>query len=334
MEEISKEIKIRFIDRDINRLLSTIGNSESELSRHYTQNEEFFVSLKRDFIVPHFPIHHDIGNPIPEKHYLQSLSQFLNQITPIASHLLKDLIYFFEPEDILRPAFFKLYRIENIQYIYLLKLDLLFRSQYADIVESGDNDVTSKYRTRHIFLEANFVPLDSVKTQNGKVESFVVKRTISDTWIGEQGRGYFVQGIWIDDDLSKFFSKLFIPSGKVLYPYYPFVCKYKTICQNIISFSPEKRKRALPYLHKAFNYIAPVIDRIQKSLKNKNFSEDLDIFSELKQNIPGYWARVWENISSIPYLNANNMKEFKIDIADNTANTAAEKPAGSSPAGI
>jgi hypothetical protein len=314
MEELSKEIKIRYIDKDINRQLSSIDGIDSPLTRHYSQNEEFFITLNRDFLVPHFPIHHDISNSIPGKKYLASLSQFLNQVIPGAPGLLKDLVYFFEPEDVLRPAFFKLYRVENDQYIYILKIDLLFRSQYADIIDSGDNDVTSQYRTRHLFIEANFIPLESVQMAGGKVDSFIVKRTISDTWIGEHGRGYFVQGIWMDDDLTKFFSRLFMPAGKHLYPFYPFICKYKTVCQNIINFAPDKRRLELPWLHKAFHFLAPMIERIQQSLKSKKFSEELDIFREMKKQVPDYWGRVWEKVSSTPYLNANSMKEFKIDM--------------------
>jgi hypothetical protein len=313
MEELSKEIKIRYIDKEINTQLSSIKETDAVITRHFTQNEEFFLTLNRDFIVPHFPIHHDIANPVPGKNYLHSLSQFINQIVANAPGLLKDLIYFFEPEDVLRPAFFKLYRVENEQYIYLLKIDLLFRSQYADTVESGDNDVTGKFRTRQLFIEANFVPLESVLVKGGRLDSFIVKRSISDTWIGEQGRGYFVQGIWMDDDLTKFFSRLFMPTGKHLYPFYPFVCKYKTICQNILNFTPEKRKLELPYLHKAFHFLEPKIERIQQSIKNKKFSEDLDIFRELKKQVPEYWSKLWDNVSSLPYLNANSMKEFKID---------------------
>ncbi len=36
----------------------------------------------------------------------------------------------------------------------------------------------------------------------------------------------------MDADLTKFFSKLFLPAGKKTYPYYPYLCKYKTVCQS------------------------------------------------------------------------------------------------------
>jgi hypothetical protein len=136
---------------------------------------------------------------------------------------------------------------------------------------------------------------------------------ISQTWIGETGRGYLVRGVWMDNDLTKFFSKLFFPAGKRLYPYYPFFCKYKTVCQMVPDLGAEGKKRALPLLHRAIQYLQPEMERIQKSLRGQGFSDALPEFRELKEKIPPYWQDAWSNLTVTPYLNRNEMKEFKLD---------------------
>ncbi len=83
----------------------------------------------------------------------------------------------------------------------------------------------------------------------------VVEQMISDTWIGETGRGYFIQGIWMDADLNKFFTKLVIPQGKRIYPYYPFTSKYRTICHNPIGISSAQRREAIPRLHRFIDFL-------------------------------------------------------------------------------
>ncbi len=54
------EIRINFTDREINSTLSKYSVSPSPISRHYNQNEDFFLKLNEDFFVPSFPIHHDV----------------------------------------------------------------------------------------------------------------------------------------------------------------------------------------------------------------------------------------------------------------------------------
>ncbi|GAB1484011.1 hypothetical protein MASR2M78_28280 [Treponema sp.] len=157
------------------------------------------------------------------------------------------------------------------------------------------------------------IPLASVVSELGKVVSFQVRQTISQTWIGETGKGYMVRGIWMDSELSKFFTKLFLPAGKRSYPYYPFTCKYKTVCLNILDPSPEDRRRLLPVLHNSLAFLIPEMERIEAGLKAISFSESLPIFTELKAKVDKSATEIWKSLLLTPYLNKNEQKEFRVE---------------------
>jgi hypothetical protein len=160
------------------------------------------------------------------------------------------------------------------------------------------------------------IPLSAVNLVNNKIHSFTVREIISQTWIGETGRGYLLQGIWMDNELTKFFSKLFIAPGKKLYPYYPFICKYKTVCLSVIQFGQQNRKKGLPVLHSSLNFLAEKMNLIQNELKNQNFSESLPVYQKVKASIPETWLKHWENICVTAYLNKDDMKEYSVDFID------------------
>jgi hypothetical protein len=221
----------------------------------------------------------------------------------------------FDPAEILRPGFFQLYRLEGSQYLYLFRLDLRFRPQAHTVLRKGSNDLTAAYSSDLLFLEAAIIPIREVQTHSGNITTFVVDQTISNTWVDEIGRGYLVQGIWIDNDLTKFFSKLFLPEGKRTYPFYPFVCKYKTICQNLIDPAPEVREKLLPHLHRALDFLRPVMPEIEGSLKEQNFSESNVTFRRLKRRVPPSWSEIWNSLRLEMYLNDQDMKEYSIDYA-------------------
>ncbi|MBA7615595.1 hypothetical protein ES703_22878 [subsurface metagenome] len=313
MEQITNEIKYTYSDPEINGILKTVSTGSGPFSRHYNQVEEFFLHFEKDFTAPHLPVHHDVRRSRPDAEYIQSLTQVLGQLVLLAPQVFDELTYLFDPGEILKPCFFKLYRIDEKQYLYLLRLDLMYRPQAHTIIDRGSNDFTARYSTRDLFLEAVFIPLDRVIVEEGKISHFLVNQTISNTWVDETGRGYFVQGIWIDNELTKFFSRLFLPPGKKSYPFYPYICKYKTICQSVIRFSPESRKALLPYLHRALNFLEPVMGHIESSMKNQSFSEDNETFKRLKQNIPETCYEIWETLALEVYLNEQDMREFRIE---------------------
>jgi hypothetical protein len=314
LEVRANELRVGSSDREINELLNRPAtNGLVAPSRHFNQTEEFFLSLSRPFTIASVPIHHDIANPRPSELYIAALRRVIADVAPLAPSVFAGLTYFFDPADVLHPAFFKVYRIEETQYLYLLKMDLSFRAQEADIVERGTNDLTTAYRTNHLFLESLFVPLAKVNTEADRIASFVINQTISQTWIGETGRGYFVQGIWMDLDLTRFFSKLFVPAGKRLYPFYPFVCKYKTVCQTVVEHEGEARRGRLPYLHGALKFLVPRLGEIQDALRGTQFSENLEQFRRLKAEVPAALSAAWADFSVETYLNENDMKEFRLE---------------------
>jgi hypothetical protein len=314
VEQITNEIRCAYTDSEINDLLEKIPPASCSCGRHYNQSEEFFLKTGDTYTVPRLPIHHDVRQHHPQPHYLAQLKEVLAQVIPLAPQVFKDLTYLFDPAEILKPCFFKLYRVENNQYLYLVRLDLMYRPQNHHLIERGDNDRTACYRSDSLFLEATYIPIREVIVEQGKIRHFLVRQTISNTWVDETGRGYFVQGIWIDNELTKFFSKLFLPAGKRTYPYYPYICKYKTICQTEIHFSSESHRLYLPYLHRAIRFLEPSMPEIEASMKNTSFTEDNDTFQRLKQQVPQIFAAAWQGLQVEMYLNREDMKEFRIAV--------------------
>jgi len=313
VEQISSEIRVRYSDAAINAILQAIGDETGRASRHFNQSEDFFLQLQGEYSVPHIPIHHDVRLSVPSQDYLSTLKGVTEQIAALAPQVLKDLTYFFDPSEILRPCFFQIYRIEESYYLYLLRIDLMMRATESTVVERGTNDMTPWYTSRRLFLEDTIVPLLDVVRDNGTTKSFRVRETISQTWIGEQGRGYFVQGIWMDSDLTKFFTRLFLPPTVRTYPYYPYLCKYRTVCQSVVTLSPEGRRKAVPGLHRAMGFLLPHMEEIQAEMKNAKFSEELPCFRALKSRVPAAWYEVWANLRVEAYLNEADMREFKVE---------------------
>lgn len=312
MEKILDEIVLRPGFKHIDSIVNAAYSGASSLSFHYNQNEEFFIKLPEFFVIPSFPIHHDVSDPTPGKEYVKALTELLKQVIPMAQDVFNGVTYFFDPAEIFHPAFFQVFKYKEQLYLYLVRLDLTYRPNDGDIVKKGSNDTTESYRTKKLFLEADLIPLKGIK--NGAVgeKLLTLEQSISQTWIGEKGRGYFIEGIWIDLELTKFLTKLFIPQGKRIYPYYPFTCKYKTFSHSLIDLSLEGRKKHLVYHHKARSFILPFLNDIQKALQDRNFSPDLPEFKDFKAKVPPFWDKAWETLSVSPYLNEHDMKEFKV----------------------
>ena len=315
MEQLVNEIRPGYGDPAINERLKQLGaKSNQTYTMHYSQSEDFFLELSSPYTVPSFPIHHDVRQAVPRADYSNSLRQCMDQILLASPGIFSDLTYFFDPGEIIKPCFYRLYKIEDEYYLYLLRINLQYRPLESELLERGKNDSTAVFSTRRLYLESDVLPLASVLTELGKVIAFTVKQTISQTWIGETGQGYLVRGIWMDMELTKFFSKLFLPTGKRSYPFYPFTCKYKTICLTIPDPRPENRRTLLPYLHGAIKVLTPRMEDIQQSLKGATFSESLPLFQELRPLVQESLFKPWTNLTVVPYLNANEQKEFRVEL--------------------
>ncbi len=315
METLLNEIRPGWEDPVIHEKLRSLKTTESQKYTHgYNQTEEYFIELSQEFIIPSFPIHHDVRKQMPETIYIKAINQLVDNLLPVIPGFFSDLTYFFDPAEIHKICFYHLYRLQDQLYLYLMRLNIQYRPLESELLQKGTNDVTPVYKTRRLYLESDCIPLERVVFEQGKITAFILRQMISQTWIGETGKGYFVRGIWMDMDLTKFFSKLVVPEGKHIYPFYPFTCKYKTICMTILDPTSENRKRLLPYLHSLILVLQPDVEQIQQTLRDTSFSEDLPLFKELKQQIDGSLVKPWMNIQVIPYLNAYNQKEFRIVI--------------------
>ncbi|MEM5946972.1 hypothetical protein WKV44_00275 [Spirochaetia bacterium 38H-sp] len=302
-----------YSDSKINSIISTAEKEES-YPIYFNQNEDAFIMLDNEIEIPQFPIHHDIREKKPSKEYIEALRKLIYVLHTEKPAVLGGLTHFFDPSSPMRPAFFKLYRLNNKIYLYLLRLDLSFHPHDHKITKRGTNDISSAYSTKKIIIEADIIPVDEIEEKDNGKKVFLIRQVIPDTWIGETGRGYFIQGIWLDRDITRFFSSLIFPEGARNYPYYPLSCKYRTICMFPPVLNNSGRKQYLMLLSYIQDILEPYIDDILATLKKAEFSTDIPVYRKIKNNIPEKIIVPWEKISIKRYLNENNMREYRVEI--------------------
>lgn len=315
MEKQQGEFRFLWSAPEIREIIQGNNKKTADFTLHYNQNEEFFIKLDKAFLTPHFPIHHNVDRTIPSDAYRSGLKRLMEEISSSCSGIFEGLTYLFDPSEIFRPLFYQLYKVKEEHYLFLLHLDLSFRPNSAEMQEPGNNDISHAFLSDQLYLDAEILPIDSFIEEHGRIVGCNIAQDISKTWIGESGRGYVIQGIWIDRDLTKFFSKLLLPPKIRYYPYYPFSCKYRAICHSVLRLLPEGRIKHLKILHQALPFLRRNIDTIQECLKHQDFSVELDPFIRLKQGVPDKWYAVWETLSVIPYLNDHDMKEFRVEFS-------------------
>ncbi len=296
---------------EIEQIILHCTDTLPDVSRHFTQNEDFFIQLPGEVRIPGFPIHHDVQSSQPSSALKEGLITAIEAVAAAAPGLFSGLRFFFNPREPLKPAFFRVYRLENRLFMYLLKIDVSFRPNEHTGLIQGSNDHSAPYRSSRLYIDADYIPLRSI---DGDPDDRVaeVYQTISDTWIGETGRGYFLQGIWIDRDLTKFFSRLFLPKGKRIYPYYPVTCKYQTVCNTVISIGARQRTQTLQFAWYALSFLEKQLPDIQETLRRQECSEEQPLFQQLRKKIPAAWIDFWNPVSITPYLNDRSQKEFRI----------------------
>jgi hypothetical protein len=314
MEQLLNEIRISYIDPGVNQIILGIAEDKrnSPYSMRFNQAEDYFIELGSPLFVPRLPIHHDIRRPVPDANYATAIRDIMEQLCTLLPECFSGLTYFFDPAENLKPCFYRLYKAENEVYLYLLRIDLLPRPFDAETLEAGTNDTTQAYSTRRLYMDSELIPLEAVMWESGRVKAFRIKQMISQTWIGETGKGYLVRGIWMDSDLSKFFTKLFLPAGKRIYPYFPLFCKYKTVCATSPILTSDGRRKLIPLLHHAVKFLAPEINHIQEILRNQKFSETMPEFIELRDKIPEPWKSPAGCFSVSAYLNDREQKEYAL----------------------
>jgi hypothetical protein len=322
VEQISNEIRVGYVDPGVNETLAAIEGGTRPLSRHFNQFDNFFLTLETEFTVPSLPIHHDVHQSRPEAGYLARMRETIASLAELAPQVFRGLGYFFDKTEILRPCFYQILRQDDDVFLYLVRLDLAMKPAEGEVVERGTNDVTARWKSRKLFLDPVIVPLVEAPVADSPLQGFHALQAISETFIGEVvpsgasnfgAGGYDKQGVWMDPRLTLFFSRLFLPSGADLHPFHPFLCHYKTVCGFPLELSPDGRQATIPRLQRALAFLLPVMDQIETALRRAEFSEDLDIYRELKKKVPEKWYEPWRSVRVEAYLNERDRKEYRID---------------------
>ncbi len=314
MDQILNIVSIRYSDNEINKIIEKCKDQQNEYTMHFSQNEDFFLKIGKEITVPHLKVHHNIKDHNPAPGYTAALSEIIEQMLPYVSSLIKETYYYFDPAEPLRPVFYRLYDIEGHLFLYMVRIDLSFKPHDCEIVEMGGNDITHIFSTNNVFIDIDMLPVEKTVDLGDGKKDFIIKQSISQTWIGETGRGYFIQGIWMDSELTRFFTRLFLPENIHSYPYYPFACKYRTISHFPLRFSMTDRRRHLGILERSYNFIDPFMREIEDELKNSVYSPDMKLFKELKKKVNKDWYIDFSSLNIKRYLNSRGMKEYEFAI--------------------
>ena len=308
MSRNTSKIDFSCTDESINRILQRIPAARPDLPRRhscrYNQNEDQFILLDDFLEVPSLPVHHSMDNPAPPEGYIPviaSLSEFLGAHAP---DLVAGTRWFFDPLAIHTPTFCRIDRFDGQDYLYHLMIDLTCRPLESEITARGTNNRTHEYRTKRLYFECDYFPLESADPAGGNA---TLLQTIPVTWKGEAGQGYMIHGIWMDSDINKFFSKLILPVGKRNHPYYPVTCKQHCVSMN--AFGQDGPGE----LHRIREVIEPALYEILADLQNAPFSETLPLFARLKRTVPSVSGTRWEDLSVRMILNEYEQKEYIIE---------------------
>lgn len=306
---MARAISVAVSDEGINHSLTAAASTPGRYSRHFSNDEQFFLKLGEPFVVPPFPIHHDVRQTRPDEGYPRLVRKVVEQFALAAPELLSGLRYFFDPGDIGRPAFYRRFDTTDGSFLYLVRLDLRYRPSVHEVLEAGSNDRAPAYRTPELPVEADLLPL-APETDG---ETLRIREIFSETWVGETGRGYFVQGIWIDRDLTRFLSAAVTPRGHRLYPYFPVTCKYRSLGISLVEFDPDVLEEYATLLTGVCETIEPRAREIEAALKEQDYDPKMPLLEELRDKTPPELTEPWRRFSTKPYLNDRDMREFVLE---------------------
>jgi hypothetical protein len=297
-------------DSRINQTLSESRSEGIAYTRHFSQDEDFFLRLEEPFTIPSFKIHHNIGQHTPEKEYTDSLLPFVEELHRLLPGVFTGLRWFFDFREHLKPTFFHLLKRNNYFYLYTLVVDLLYKPRGCEIIKQGSNSLTPAYKTRNLYLDSYIVRLEGQLEDVGTEKHGFIPKLFNDTFIGESGRGYFVQGTWIDPLLNRFLSKLFVPQGKRVYPYFPFRCIHDSVATTVLGFQPEARRRATIIHDQVMDFLSPFAQSIQNVLKKNEFSVELPLFQKIQKQVPSGIKSYFLDYDLEVNLNEDNQREY------------------------
>ncbi len=275
-------------------------------TRHFTEDEEHFIRLPGSIHVSSFPIHHDVRRREPDDDYVSRLYYVVDQLVRWVPELFADTSFEFDPARTLRPVFSRPVDDAPTPTRLVVHIDLAARPGHADRIEPARNNYTSEYYSRDVFVEIDLVPTVAGETQP--------QRLINETWIGERGRGYFAQGIWIDRDLTKFLSALVEPEEHPLYPYYPFSCRFRSVTHAPPAWSGSELSRAAQRLSEVLAAVTPWLREIESVLRGAPFSRELELFRSLREAISDWVRRSFGAIRTRAYLTEEDRKEYVLEV--------------------
>ncbi|NBF39225.1 MAG: hypothetical protein GVY14_02310 [Spirochaetes bacterium] len=188
MEQATGEIRLGYSDPGMNEIIAVSPAEPIAFTRHFDQNEDFFLRLPSAIVVPSLPIHHDVRRSRPGEDYLSALRDLTRTLIARRLAIFDGLSYVFDPAEVQRPTFYALNEQDGRIDLYLLRLDLSFRPTVHEITERGSNDVSPAYRTDRLYVEADMIPVTGIMGSESDPEGVRVEQIVSETWIGETGR--------------------------------------------------------------------------------------------------------------------------------------------------
>lgn len=297
-------------DPEVSNLLKAPAGGEPALDRRFTQQEEFYLLLEQPFQVGAFEVHHDVHNPTPSTRYLEVIRSVVRAWTTQLPGLFQGLSWFFDPKDLFHPQFVQVLTARDKRYLYLLRADLTYRGRYAEVMGQGGNSTTPAYRTKSLFLESEVLPLDTIETQPTEKRLRLTK-LFPFTWQGETGRGYFITGRWLDQEITKLLSRAALTPGTRIFPCYPLRCRYETLSSFCPTPTVDGRRRAAAALEAAWPLVSPWADRIQSDLRTDPYREDHPLVESLRSRWAGRLESRWGSFRLEPYLNESEQKEYR-----------------------
>lgn len=295
--QISSDAAINAVLRDIPQ-----AKVHGPVKFYYNEGEDQFLILEKDLNIPALPVHHPMDNSNPPEGYREAMYTLVSFLAGQCPSLIAGTRWSFDPRSIHTPTFYRVEEYKGQAYLYMVLVDLACRTLESEIVSPGTNDRTPAYRSRHLYFECDYFPLNGLDS-----DSLVLNQTIPVTWKGESGEGYMVHGIWMDADINKFFSKLILPPGTRNHPYYPVTCKQHCVSMNAFGIESPA------LLHEIRPYIEGSLDRILEELHKNPFSEKAAVFRELKDKFPAQPGERWKNLRITPSLNERDQKEYTVE---------------------
>lgn len=269
-----------------------------------------YLALDRPYEVPAFEVHHDVSTLVPSARYLSAVRSLADQWTAAAPEAFSGLQWFFHPRDLFRPVFLQPFSRQGRTFLYVLRPDLTFRGRTCEALDRSSNDLTARFRTDRIYVDAAVFPLARWQSEGPARKVFLAK-LFENTWVGESGQSYLRTGRWIDRDLTRLMTRAALPDGFRTYPYFPLRCQLNTLAAGTADLTEAGRRRAAAALEAAWPLAAPVAEVLQNGLRAEGFRDGHPLLDPLRRRWGGALEKAWGQYRLEAYLSENDFKEYR-----------------------